>query len=80
MKLNFSVEVLSPIHLGSGQADVNVDADVIHDRYGMPYFPGRRFKGLLYESALEVREMGCRSGYDKLLQRDIDVLFHHDNS
>ncbi|MBQ7478974.1 MAG: hypothetical protein IJT01_08795 [Selenomonadaceae bacterium] len=78
MKIELNVTAKSPIHLSSGQADVNVDADVIHDRYGMPYFPGRRFKGLLYESALEVREMGCRSGYDKLLQGDIDVLFHHD--
>ncbi len=78
MEIELNVTAMSPIHLSSGQADVNVDADVIHDRYGMPYFPGRRFKGLLYESALEVREMAQRSRYDKLLKADIDVLFHHD--
>ena len=77
MKLEITVEVKSPIHLGSGQADVNVDAEVIHDDCGLPYFPGRRFKGLLYESALEVQEMLERSG----LQKDnihLDALFHHE--
>lgn len=78
MKFELKVKAKSPIHLSSGQADVNVDADVIHDRYGMPYFPGRRFKGLLYESALEVQEMGQRSGYERIMQMDMDVLFHHD--
>ena len=51
------IKALSPLHLGSGQADVNVDAEVIHDDAGLPYFPAKRFKGLLYESALEVAEM-----------------------
>ncbi len=78
MRIELNVKARSPIHLGSGRADVNVDADVMHDRYGMPYFPGRRFKGLLFESALEVREMGLRSGWENLLQADIDILFHHD--
>ena len=52
----FTLEVaaLSPLHLGSGRADVNVDAEVLHDRTGLPFFPGKRLKGVIYESALEV--------------------------
>lgn len=77
MKLNFSIEVLSPIHLGSGQADVNVDAEVVHDAYGMPYFPARRLKGLLYESAVEVCEMGELGKVAALTNVPLDGLFHH---
>ncbi len=52
-----TIKLESPIHLGSGQADVNVDAEIVHDAFGLPYFPAKRFKGLLYESAVEVFEM-----------------------
>ena len=70
------IEVSSPIHLSSGQADVNVDSDIIHDEYGFPYFPAKRFKGLLYESALEVQEMMELSGlpFDSSI---IDDIFNH---
>lgn len=51
------IKVETPLHLGSGQADVNVDAEIVHDAFGLPYFPAKRFKGLLYESAVEVFEM-----------------------
>ena len=57
MEIEVKIEVLSPIHLSSGQANVNVDAEVMHEANGLPYFPAKRFKGLLYESALEVTEM-----------------------
>ena len=56
-EIDVTIEVLSPIHLGSGQADVNIDSEIVHDAFGFPYFPAKRFKGLLYESALEIREM-----------------------
>ena len=69
------VELLSPLHLGSGQADVNVDAQVIHDRLGLPYFPGRRLKGLLYESGLEVAEMAELSKLPLLTKAELDSLF-----
>lgn len=78
MKVEVEIEVLSPIHLGSGQADVSLDADVIHDAYGMPYFPARRFKGLLYESAQEVLEMGARAGLKRLAAMDLQAIFHRD--
>ncbi len=51
------IETLSPLHLGSGQENIVLDADVVYDQYGMPYFPARRFRGLLYESAMEMEEM-----------------------
>lgn len=77
MQIELTIETKSPLHLGSGEADVNVDAEVIHDAYGMPYFPGRRLKGLLYESALEVQEMAERSGLASLQQVSADQLFRH---
>ena len=79
MRLEITVKVKSPIHLGSGQADVNVDAEVIHDDCGLPYFPGRRFKGLLFESALEVCEMSERSGM-AIGSGTLDALFHHEEA
>ena len=56
-ELNIKITVNAPLHLGSGQADVNIDAEIVHDSYGLPYFPAKRFKGLLYESAVEVYEI-----------------------
>ncbi|SEH22440.1 RAMP superfamily CRISPR-associated protein [Selenomonas sp. KH1T6] len=71
------VHTQSPLHLGSGQADVNVDAEVIHDEAGLPYFPAKRLKGLLYESALEVTEMNTPLGNGAELREELDALFHH---
>ena len=51
------IKVLSPLHLGSGRADIVIDAEVVHDNYGLPYFPAKRLKGLLFESAIEMAEM-----------------------
>lgn len=56
-KYDIEITTLSPLHLGSGRADVVIDAEVVHDKYGLPYFPAKRFKGLLYESALEMAEI-----------------------
>lgn len=52
-----TIKLLSPLHLGAGHEDVVVDAEAVHDYCGMPYFPGKRLKGLLYESALEMAEI-----------------------
>ena len=57
MQIEVKIKLESPIHLGSGRADVNLDAEVVHDEFGVPYFPAKRLKGLLYESAVEVAEM-----------------------
>ena len=71
------VHTRSPLHLGSGQADVNVDAEVVHDEVGLPYFPAKRLKGLLYESALEVTEMNTPLGSGAELRAELDALFQH---
>ncbi len=77
LRIPVEIELVSPLHLSSGQADVNVDAEVIHDACGVPYFPAKRFKGLLYESALEVVEMSALSGFALLEQSEVDALFQH---
>ena len=75
-EIDATIEILSPIHLGSGQADVNVDAEIVHDALGFPYFPGKRFKGLLYESALEVCEMFELSGLPVDNLPRLEEIFH----
>ena len=75
-EIDVTIEILSPIHLGSGQADVNVDAEIVHDAHGLPYFPGKRFKGLLFESALEVWEMFELSGLDTKKIMPLEEIFH----
>lgn len=74
MIYNIEIELLSPLQLGSGLADVVTDSDSVHDKYGMPYFPGKRLKGLLYESALEMAEI---SGGTWFTEEDADRLFGH---
>lgn len=58
--LKLKIKALSDLHLGSGRADVNIDTDTACNDIGMPYFPAKRLKGLLYESAAEVYEMALR--------------------
>lgn len=66
------VKIFSPLHLGSGGADIHVDADIVQDDVGLPYFPAKRLKGLLYESGLEVSEMAGGRLIDK---EKLDTLF-----
>lgn len=75
-KIDVTIKILSPIHLGSGQANVNIDADIVHDEFGFPYFPAKRFKGLLYESALEVVEMFELSGLTGARASTLEKIFH----
>lgn len=79
-KIKIKIHVLSPIHLGSGQENVNLDAEVIHDDAGFPFFPAKRFKGLLYESALEVCEMAELSGAGFCDRETMEEIFHHQSS
>ena len=74
--IDVTIKILSPIHLGSGQADVNVDAEIVRDEFGFPYFPGKRFKGLLYESAVEVVEMFELSGLAAEQSALLEKIFH----
>lgn len=73
---NYQVEItlLSPLALGSGKADVVLDSEAVHDKYGLPYFPGKRFKGLLYESAVELAEISNETWFTLA---EVDALFGH---
>lgn len=68
-KFTLEITTLSPLHLGSGRGDVVIDADIIHDDHGLPYFPAKRLKGLLYESGIELLEILTAvteyDGYDR---------------
>ena len=79
MEFNVTIKILSPIHLGSGQADVTVDSEIIHDEYGFPYFPAKRFKGLLYESAVEVFEMFELANIDTKNISTPEKIFHRNS-
>lgn len=72
LSIEIKIKTLSPIQLSSGAADVIVDSDAAHDKYGMPIFSGRRFKGLLRESALEVVGMNGLGKYGELVERLFD--------
>lgn len=76
-KMQVEVTLLSPLELGSGKADVVLDSEAVHDKYGMPFFPGKRFKGLLYESALELVEI---SGGAWFTEAEVKALFGHGSS
>ena len=53
-----SIALKSNCLLGSGEGWGSViDADIVFDSFGLPYFPARRLKGCLRESANEVLEM-----------------------
>ena len=71
-----TIKLLSPTMLMSGQGDVNTDSTIIHDRYGIPYIPAKRVRGVLYESALEVAEMMELSKLDTFTIEDVNVLFN----
>lgn len=71
-----TIKVETPIHLGSGQADVVLDAEIIHDELGFPYFPAKRFKGLLYESAVEIFEMFELAGLSTENLTNPKEIFH----
>ncbi len=68
MKLTIDLE--SYTLAGSGEGAGIIDCDVTHDRYGLPWLPGRRVKGLLRESALETLEM-----FDQDDKTTLDALF-----
>lgn len=65
----------SPLLLGSGEGWSSfIDTDIVFDKYGLPYFPARRLKGLLRESAQEVIEMFVKSRLNHLWQDENSVL------
>lgn len=77
IKIPVVITLESPLHLGAGGGDVNADAEVVHEACGLPYFPAKRFRGLLHESALETAEMAERCGAHFLTKDTVDCLFGH---
>lgn len=61
---------------GSGEGWSSlIDSDIVFDSYGLPFLPARRLKGLLRESAMEVKEMSELSRLALFQESDIDALF-----
>ncbi len=57
-KYRIQLELTSPCLPGAGEGRGSViDTDLVFDSCGLPYFPARRLKGALRESANEVIEM-----------------------
>jgi len=74
--LRLKIETDSSLMLGSGSGRGSyIDSDIIVDDYGLPYFPARRLKGLLRESALEVMEMLQQSELEGFMSVQIDKVF-----
>lgn len=76
--LNFRLELLSDTLIGSGEGGANIDSDIVFDDLGLPYIPGKRVKGCLRESAVEVVEMFEvfeKSGIRLASMADIDAMF-----
>ena len=71
-----TIKLLSPTMLMSGQGDVNTDSTIVHDRYGIPFIPAKRVRGVLYESALEVAEMMQAAELKTFTIDDVKVLFN----
>ena len=71
-----TIQLLSPTMLMSGQVDVNTDSTIVHDRYGIPFIPAKRVRGVLYESALEVAEMMETAKMTAFTTDDVKVLFN----
>lgn len=80
LNIELQIKLLSDMHLGSGKADVNLDADIVYDENGMPYFPAKRLKGLLYESAREILEMSAVSGKLLFTEEAVENLFGHNTA
>lgn len=72
--LTLEILTKSPLHLGDGKADVVIDAELARDRYGIPYVPAKRLKGMLYESAIEMAEI---SDEEWFTIEDVEKAFGH---
>lgn len=55
--MKITLTTLSYLLLGSGEGRATTDADITFHATGFPVVPGRRLKGLLRESMMEVLEM-----------------------
>lgn len=51
-----------------------IDTDVVYEKNGIPYIPGRRLKGCIREAALEMKELGFieQAQYDEIFGKEGD--------
>lgn len=63
----------SPMLSASGESSAYLDADVKYDKFGLPYLPGKTFKGLLRESVVEVCEISGETEAET--EKIINTLF-----
>jgi CRISPR/Cas system CSM-associated protein Csm3 (group 7 of RAMP superfamily) len=76
IKLTIKARFKSPVLLGAGEGRGSViDADIIFDSMGLPYFPGRRLKGLLRDSAQEILDLFFCSQTEIYSQDILDRAF-----
>lgn len=74
--LRLEIKTCSPLMLGSGSGRGSlIDSDIVFDDNGLPFFPARRLKGLLRESAAEVLEMLEQAGLKGFVAITIEELF-----
>lgn len=53
------IQLKSGLAAGSGVGSPgDVDRDIVHDEYGLPYLPGKRIKGLLRDAYRDVADTG----------------------
>lgn len=61
------IELKSPLCAGSGVGRAGyVDRDIVFDSAGLPYIPGRRLKGLLRDSYLQVLQTPLKDGLPRV--------------
>lgn len=72
-RYRLKIELLSDLCAGNGKGYTSsLDTDVCQDKYGFPYIPGRRIKGILRECALELSDWGYEIDPDKLFGKEGD--------
>jgi len=75
-ELRLVIETKTSTFPGSGEGYGSiVDRDVVFDDLGLPYLPARRIKGVLYESALELKEMLGNAKLKDLNERQLIDIF-----
>lgn len=73
---NLTIKLISPTLPGSGEGWGGViDTDIVFDEIGLPFFPARRLKGALRESAKEVIEMLDKAKINPFSSDIIDEAF-----
>lgn len=72
-RYRLKIELLSDLCAGNGKGyNSSLDTDVCQDKYGFPYIPGRRIKGILRECALELSDWGYEIDPDTLFGKEGD--------